>query len=466
MTRVFVLCFTLALAPTLQADWNQFRGPAGSGVADDQKPPVKFGPKENLAWKVAVPPGASSPIVIGDRLLLTAFDGGKLFTIAYSRTDGKELWRADAKAKTIEAFHPTEGSPAASTPASDGKSVVVYFGSCGLIAYDLDGKELWRFELPVAETNNEFGTGTSPVIADGLVLLARDLSKDSAVYAVDLATGSQKWKAERPKARTAYGTPAVREASGRKELVVAGNATLTGYDLKTGAELWAVGKVSAAACTTPVLFKGTLIYAAGAPGGDDAKMPTFDDILKMTGEEKLGHLTKAGAAKTPLANFFDNNDPNKDGKITRAEWDENMKAFAGGENRAVAIKPGSKGEVAWSHTKGLPYVPSPIVYRDRLYMLKDGPLMTCLDAKTGKPVYEAERVKAGARYYASPVAANGHIYIAALDGTVAVIAAGEDAPDLVHSVKLAEGVRATPAIAGDTLYVRSDKFLYAFAAKK
>ena len=95
----------------------------------------------------------------------------------------------------------------------------------------------------------------------------------------------------------------------------------------------------------------------------------------------------------------------------------------GGENRAVAVKPGGKGEVAWSYTKGLPFVPSPIVYRDRLYMLKDGPQMTCLDAKTGKPVYETERFKAGARYYASPVAANGHIYVAALDGTVAVIAA-------------------------------------------
>jgi hypothetical protein len=191
--------FTLALTPTLAlraADWPQFRGPGGSGVADDQKPPTKFGPKDNLAWKVAVPPGASSPIVVGDKLILTAFEGGKLLTICYSCRDGKELWRADAGAKAIEPFHPTEGSPAASTPASDGKTVVSYFGSCGLIAYDLGGKELWRFVLPTAVTNNEFGSGTSPVLgglpsgvedtakparkgADGLVLLARDLSKDS-----------------------------------------------------------------------------------------------------------------------------------------------------------------------------------------------------------------------------------------------------------------------------------------------
>ena len=463
---IAVFTLALALTPALgAADWPQFRGPAGSGVADDQKPPVKFGPKNNLAWKVAVPPGASSPIVVGDKIVLTAFEDKKLFTICYARADGKELWRADAKAKKIEAFHPTEGSPAASTPASDGKKVVAYFGSCGLICYDLDGKELWKFELPVAETNNEFGTGVSPVLADGLVFLARDLKNDSAVSAVDLATGSQKWKTDR-KQQTAYSSPLVWDESGKKVLVVPGMASLTGYDPQSGKELWTVNKMAAVACTTPVMFKDTLVYAGWSPGGSDFKLPTFDEILKLAGDEKLGYLTKAGAQKTPFGNFFDNNDPNKDGKITREEWAENMKVLASGENRAVARKPGGKGEVAWTYTKNLPYVPSPIVYRDRLYLLKDGPLLTCLAAKTGKPVYEAERVNAGVRYYASPVAANGHIYIASLDGTVAVIEAGGAEPDVVHSVKLPEPVRATPAIAHHTLYVRSDKFLYAFAEKK
>lgn len=463
----FALGLLFALAPALAfgADWPQFRGPAGSGVADDQKPPVKFGLKDNLAWKVAVPPGASSPIVIGDKLVLTAFEGDKLFTICYSRADGKELWRADAKARAIEPFHPTEGSPAASTPVCDGKTVVSYFGSCGLLAYDLDGKELWRFDLPVAVTNNEFGTGTSPILSDGLVLLARDLSKGSAVYAIDLATGSQKWKAER-KYQTAYSSPLVWDDNGTKVLVVPGMASLTGYAADSGKELWTVNKLAAVACTTPVAYKDTLVYAAWAPGGADFKLPTFDEILKEAGEEKLGHLTKAGAQKTPFGNFFDNNDPNKDGKITREEWAVNMKVLASGENRAVALKPGGKGEVAWSYAKNLPYVPSPIVYRDHIYLLKDGPLLTCLDAKTGKPVYEAERIKAGTRYYASPVAANGHLYVASLDGTVAVVTADGTEPDVVHSVKLPEPVRATPAIVQDTLYVRSDKFLYAFTAKK
>ncbi len=448
------------------ADWPQFRGPNGSGVADDQKPPVKFGPEENLAWKVAVPPGASSPIVVGDRIILTAFEDDKLATICYSSKDGKELWRKPAPATKIEAFHPSEGSPAASTPASDGSKVVVYFGSCGLLCYDLDGQLLWKFELPVADTNFGFGTGTSPIISGGLVYLARDLRKDSAVYAIDLATGSQKWKTDRPKSFTNYCTPLVWDADVKRTLVVPGTTTLTGYDAATGAELWQIGKLAAVNCTSPVLAGDQVILTSWAPGGADMKMPSFDEVLKQAGEEKLGYLTKAGSEKTMLKGFFDNNDLDKDGKLTREEWNTNVNFLKSGENRAVAVKPGTKGETSWSYTKFLPYIPSPLVYRGRVYWLKDGPQMTCLDVKTGKPIFEGERLKAGARYYASPVAANGHIYLASLEGIVAVVAAGEETPDLVYSVKLAEGVRATPAIAHDTLYVRSDKFLYAFKNAK
>src|SRR5438445_9885231 len=128
--------------------WSQFRGPGGSGVADDQKPPVQFGPDKNVKWKVPAPGGLSSPIVAGDKLVITAFEGGKLYTIAYRRSDGKEAWRAEAPAKQIETYHKAEGSPAASTPATDGERIVSYFGSCGLFCYDASGKELWKFEMP------------------------------------------------------------------------------------------------------------------------------------------------------------------------------------------------------------------------------------------------------------------------------------------------------------------------------
>src|SRR5262245_13556626 len=188
--------------------WPGFRGPGGSGVADGQKPPVEFGPDRNVKWKVPAPAGFSSPIVVGDKLVITAFDGGKLYTIAYNRADGKEAWRQDAGAKKVEAFLKTEGSPAASTPATDGERIVSYFGSCGLICYDQSGKELWKFEMPTASAPGDFGTGTSPILADGLVVVVRDELKDPKVVAIDAATGSLKWEKKRQSV-SSYATPVV-----------------------------------------------------------------------------------------------------------------------------------------------------------------------------------------------------------------------------------------------------------------
>ena len=203
-----VLFAMMGLGADQPLAWPQFRGPGGSGVADGQKPPVEFGPDKNVKWKVPAPSGLSSPIVAGDKLVITAFDGGKLYTIAYRRADGKEAWRAEAPAKQIEPYHKAEGSPAASTPATDGERIVSYFGSCGLICYDLSGKELWKFEMPTAATAGDFGSGVSPILADGIVVLVRDETKDARILAVDAATGTLKWEKKRH-LPASYCTPVV-----------------------------------------------------------------------------------------------------------------------------------------------------------------------------------------------------------------------------------------------------------------
>src|SRR5262245_30015511 len=152
-----VVCGPAALAADAPPAWPQFRGPNGSGVAaDDQKPPVEVGPEKNVKWKVAVPSGLSSPIVAGDNLVITAFENDKLYTIAYNRENGAEAWRAQAPAKAIEPFYKQGGSPAASTPVTDGQRIITYFGSCGLVCYDLAGKELWKFEMPMAAVPGGF----------------------------------------------------------------------------------------------------------------------------------------------------------------------------------------------------------------------------------------------------------------------------------------------------------------------
>jgi outer membrane protein assembly factor BamB len=455
--------------------WPQFRGPAGSGVAKGSKPPVEIGPEKNVKWKVPVPSGYSSPIVVGDKLVLTAFERGKLYTIAYSRADGKEVWRAEAPAKKIEGYHKTEGSPAASTPATDGERIVSYFGSCGLFCYDLQGKELWKHEMPTVVMRADFGTGVSPILVDGIVVLLRDETNDGKILALDARTGQVRWQKQRPPS-VSYCTPVVWSTPTGKQVAAGGYGRMVGYDLKTGEEKWSVAGMPSACCASPVAAGGALYFAGWSPGDPDEtdfKMPSFDDLLKQAGEEKLGYLTRAGSEKTFLKNFFDNNDTNKDGKLTREEWNETQKYMASTRNSAFALKPGGTGEltkthVLWKQSKGLPYVPSAILYRGQYIMVKDGGFVTAYEAKTGKEVYVQKRAVAAGRYYASPVAANGHIYFTSLDdGTVTVLRGGTPVPEVVaKNPKFGERIAATPAIADDTLYIRTAGHLYAFTTKK
>jgi outer membrane protein assembly factor BamB len=452
--------------------WPQFRGPGGSGVAAGQKPPVEFGPDKNVKWKIRAPSGMSSPIIAGDKLVITALEDGKLYTIAYHRANGKEAWRAEAPAKKLEGYHKTESSPACSTSATDGKRIVSYFGSCGLFCYDVGGKELWRFELPTAVTLGSFGSGVSPIIADDTVILLRDVANDAKIFAIDLGSGKPKWEKKRS-SPVSYGTPVIWETPAGKQVVAPGHGRLIGYDLKTGAERWSVAGMPSGCCTSPVAADGIVYFAGWSPGQDkDFKMPTFDDILKQAGEEKLGYLTKAGSEKTMVKGFFEHQDTNKDGKVTRDEWDAMLKFMLDGKNSAFAVKAGGAGDVSKSHvlwrkTKGLPYIPSALAYRGQVITVKDGGIVTAYDAKTGAELYMERAVNAG-KYYASPVAANGYIYFTSLDdGVVTVLKAGTNAPEVVATnPKLGERVAATPAIADDTIYIRTAGHLFAFAEKK
>jgi len=477
MVRLFVwqcaivLIGSAAVAADESLAWPQFRGPNGSGVADGQNPPVQVGPETNVKWKVPVPSGLSSPIVAGDKLVITAFENDKLYTIAYDRATGNEAWRAQAPAKAIEPFYKEGGSPAASTAVTDGQRIVAYFGSCGLVCYDLAGKELWRHEVPVAGIAGDFGTGTSPILADGKVMVVRDELKNSRIIAVDAATGKPGWETKR-RSVSSYCTPVIWDAPGGKQIVAAGHAQMVGYDLASGEEKWIYNGLPSGCCSSPVVAGGTLYFAGYSPGGPDSEfqMPQFDAILKGGDADKDAKISRAEADKTMLKNFFDSNDQNKDNFVTKDEWDAMLTFMTEGKNSTFALKAGGTGDITessvlWKVTKGMPYIASAVLYRGQYVMVKDGGIVTALDAASGKQLY-SERAVASGTYYASPVAAGGHIYFVSLDdGAITILKAGAKKPELVaQNPPLGERVAATPAIAENTLYVRGEKHLYAFAS--
>ena len=448
--------------------WPQFRGPSGSGIADSEKPPVRFGAETNVLWQVALPPGASSPCIWDNRIFLTTFSDGKLATVCLDRLDGRVLWQRSAPAEKIESFHPTEGSPASATPATDGKRVVVYFGSCGLLAYNFEGQEIWRLALPMAKQVGDFGSGTSPVLAGGLVLLNRDQVEGSELLGVAADTGEVKWKANRSQFKSSFGTPAVWDDGQRQEVVLPGSLQLTAYDLKTGAERWLVRGLPSATCTTPVISDALLFFAGWSPGKSDAPMPSFAALAEKQDKDHDG-LIALDEADPMVKTLFSTLDANHDQRLSKEEWEAFIALIAKGENAALAIRPGGEGDISdshvvWKYKRGLPYVASPLAYRGHLYWVRDGGMVTCVQATTGEPIYEQERLGSLGSYYSSPVAANGVIYACSVNGTVTAFRAG-DKLEVIATNDLKARVAATPAIADDTLYVRTDKRLYAFKSK-
>ncbi len=464
----FLLVGLVAAEPSAHAAvpaWPQFRGPNASGVAEAEKPPIQFGPASNLVWSTPLPPGASSPCVWGERIFLTALTDGKLETVCVGRSDGRMLWRQTAPAERLEPFHPTEGSPASATPAADGQRVVVYFGSFGLLSYDLAGKELWRRPLPIPTQVGDFGSGCSPVLSRGRVLLNRDQMDGSCLLAVDAESGREVWRAERPEFKSGYSTPVVFAHDGVEDVVLAGTLALKAYDPGTGAERWTVRGLPVSTCTTPVSTDGLLFFAGWSPGKADAPMPTWERLLESDDKDGAGFIT-IDKANPMWKGVMRGLDADKDGRLTREEWQRFVDMVGRGENVILAVRPGGTGDittthVAWKQTRGVPYVASPLAYRGRLYVVKDGGMVSCFEGRTGKAVYEQERLGVLGSYYASPVAADGRIYFCSVSGTVVVIEAGDRLEVLARNA-LGERLVATPAIVDNTIYVRTDKALYAF----
>jgi outer membrane protein assembly factor BamB len=465
--RICLVAFTLM---AVAADWPQFRGPNAVGIAEGARLPDKIGKDKNVIWKVEMPPGHSSPIIAADRIYLTAVrDKTKLVTIAVDPTDGKILWEREAPYKKLEKIH-TIGSYAQPTPVSDGEVVLSFFGSSGLYCHDKYGKPLWNH--PFGPFPNDFGAGSSPLIVGDRVILNQDHDNSSFLIAFDKKSGKQLWKADRSEFPRGYATPVIWEVDGKKQIVVAGTLRVVGYDLDTGAEVWTVRGLSRIANMTPAVGSDNILYlAAWAPGGDETERieaPPFADMIEKHDKNKNGTLEADELPPGELKNRFTQIDRDKDNKITKDEYENMRRIFTTAQNMVVAIKPGGKGDITathvlWSQRKQLPYVPSPLYYKNYVYMIKNGGILSCLDARTGKPTKQ-ERVYGKSNYYASPVAGDGKIYLFSERGDFSVVKAGPDWEELSWG-KLNEPIFSTPAIADGRIYVRTEKTLYCLGLK-
>lgn len=445
--------------------WPRFRGPDGNGVAADARIPTGFGPQSNVVWQIPVTGGNGSPCIWENHLFLTAASEGRLLTIALDRRTGRELWRRELQPDQTET-HSGLGSLANATPATDGERVCVYFGSFGLVAYDFAGSELWRHPLPVPVTQH--GAGTSPVLAGERLLLVCDQDVGSFVLALDKRTGRVAWKTDRSTARRGFSTPLPFPPSDPQLAIVTGTLRLAAYQLSDGAERWSVHGLPNEMVASPVT-DGTTVYAAGwTHGSGPARLGSYDALLAQADGNHDGKIARAEATSGPARQHFAYIDADKDESISRGEWESMATIFDRAKNVALAVRPDGRGDVTethvlWRFDRGLPYVPSPLVYRQRVYLVKDGGMLTCLDATTGAAMYREERLGAQGNYYASPVAAGGKICVISQRGECVIIQPADTLVVLARNA-MGEEVLATPAIVGDRLYLRTKTRLYAFGA--
>jgi outer membrane protein assembly factor BamB len=467
--KSYLTMWVASFAVTASADpeWPQFRGPNGLSTAKNQNPPVELDTSKNLLWKIALPGGASSPVVAGDRIFLTGFESGRLITLAVDRKDGSFMWKHEVVPSAVEKYFEKLGSPAASTCATDGELVISYFGSHGLLCFDLDGKLLWEIKLPVTETKDGFGTGTSPVLHDGIVYLLRDEDgPGNGLYAFDAETGKEVWKQSRRDFRVSFGSPTIWNDT----VAVIGDTRAKGYDLKTGKEKWLVRGLAAYPCTTPTVgADGNLYIATWSPGGSpNEPMPTFDELLKGMDKDSDSKLSKTELEDTGFKDFFSVMDKDGSGAWERPEWESNLSWMKRGRNIVLGIKPGGREDITethvlWSNEKGAPYVASPLFYDGKLFIVKDGGLATLYEAATGKLLYDKQRLGIGGDYYVSPTLVGDRIYVGSTNGMLMVLdAKATEKPIVLAKLDLGEYLAASPAFVDNKIYIRTKETVWAF----
>jgi outer membrane protein assembly factor BamB len=467
-----------------EPNWPQFRGPCGLGIApDNQTYPTELDASKNLLWKTEVPKGHSSPCIWGDNIFLTACTDKVLETLCIDRSDGRIKWRRTVEPEVMQKIT-RMNSYASATPACDGQRVYVHFGSFGLLSYDLDGHELWKKPLPV--TKSQHGSGASPILTEHMVVIHCDQDTDAYLLAVDRETGETEWERKQPEKRTpGYSTPVLWKHGQEQELIVLSSKQITSYDPTDGRQRWQLGGLGIRTAPSPVYAGETLFAMATANTTGDPvnpiELPDYNELLDSYDLDRDKRLTKAeipddfalvyrtGPLYTSLKERFSMFDRDQDGALSEAEWTPVVASIAAIKPKKldtfVAIRSGAQGDVnesyiKWSTNEGVGQVATPLVYRQRVYLVKQGGVVTCFNAETGDRLY-SDKLGPRTYYNASPVAADGHVYFCSQLGIVIVVKADDEFNILAHN-RIGERIHATPALVDGNIYLRTDKSMYVF----
>jgi len=418
-----------SVLPTAHHNWAQWRGPLATGVAPHGDPPVEWSETHNIRWKTSLPgKGHSSPIVWEDRIFLTAaipfgdevsvehdhVDGEhdnlpvtrahRFVVLAINGKNGAILWQHTAREATPREGGHTTGSLASASPVTDGKHLIASFGSRGLFGFTLDGELLWEKDFGAMRTKHAHGEGSSPALHDNTLIVNWDHDGDSFVTALDISTGKQIWKVTRDEG-TSWSTPLVVRHNGQHQVVISATKRIRSYDLKTGDVIWECAGLSDNVVASPVAADG-MLYAGSSY--------EFQAMLGIKLEGAKGDITNT-----------DN--------------------------------------VTWKINRHTPYVPSPLLVDGRLYFIRHlQGLLSCMEARTGRPIFGPLRLPGMRMVFASPVAAKGRIYITDRNGTTLVLSQASE-PETLARNRLDDSFSASPAIVGRTIFLRGVHSLYCIA---
>jgi outer membrane protein assembly factor BamB len=434
----------LGQAADAGGSWPSFRGPGASGISERQNLPDRWNGKsgENIIWRTPIPGLAhSSPIVWGNRIFVTSaissrpnatfrpglYGAGdasddrsrhRWMIYALDKRTGAIVWERIAHEGEPRQKRHIKSTYASATPATDGRSVVAWFGSEGVYAYDVDGNFRWKVDLGRLDVGAydvpevEWGTASSPILWNDLVILQCDTQADSFLLALDAATGQTVWKTDRQELPS-WGTPTVVSTATGPQLVTNASNFIRGYDPRTGEELWRLGRSSKITAPTPFMAGGLIVVASGR----GPERPIF-----VVRPEARGDLTLP-------------------------------------ENRT------SSDAIAWSRTGRGPYMPTPLAYKGLLYVVANNGLFDAYELKTGDEIYRQRLPHLGSGFSASPVAADGKIYVSGEDGEIAVVAAGREFRHIATNT-MGELLMATPALSDGMMFVRGASTVFAIGRER